>query len=89
MVVWPGLFNLSAAQNPIKLQLLLLLLLWKQHFENLLGNHPNVTHEPIRRIISKQLVIKLGQFIQDELDSVIRKIINRKAAGLDEITPEV
>ena len=23
--------------------------LWKQHFENLLGNPPNVTHEPITR----------------------------------------
>ena len=27
--------------------------LWKQHFENLLGNPPKVTHEPITRIISK------------------------------------
>ena len=36
--------------------------LWKQHFENLLGNPPKVTHEPITRIISKQLDIKLGPF---------------------------
>ena len=61
--------------------------LWK-HFENLLGNSPKVTHEPITRIISKQLDIKLGPFTQ-ELDSVLRKIKNRKAAGLDEIPPEV
>ena len=27
--------------------------LWKQHFENLLGNPPKVTNEPITRIISK------------------------------------
>ena len=40
------------------------------------------------RIISKQLDIKLGQFMQ-ELDSVLRKIENRKAAGLDEIPSEV
>ena len=33
--------------------------LWKQHFENLLGNPPKVTHEPITRIISKQLDIIL------------------------------
>ena len=26
--------------------------LWKQHFENLRGNPPKVTHEPITRIIS-------------------------------------
>ena len=36
--------------------------LWKQHFENLLGNPPEVTHEPITKIISKQLDIKLGPF---------------------------
>ena len=63
--------------------------LWKQHFENLLGNPPKITHEPITRIISKQLDIKLGPFTQEELDSVLRKIKNRKATGLDEIPPEV
>ena len=63
--------------------------LWKQHFENLLGRPPKVTHEPITRIISKQLDIKLGPFTQEVLDSVLRKIKNRKAAGLDEIPPEV
>ena len=63
--------------------------LWKQHFENLLGNPPEVTHEPITRIISKQLDIKLRPFTQVELDSVLRKIKDRKAAGLDEIPPEV
>ena len=61
---------------------------WTQHFENLLGNPPKITHEPITRIISKQLDIKQGQFTQ-ELDSVLRKIKKRKAAGLDEIPPEV
>ncbi len=60
--------------------------LWKQHFENLQGNPPKVTQEPIMRIISKQLDIKLGLFTQEELDSVLRKIKNRKAA---EIPPEV
>ena len=63
--------------------------LWKQHFENLLGNPPKVTPEPITRIISKQLDIKLWPFTQEELDSVLRKIKNRKAAGLDEIPPKV
>ena len=59
------------------------------HFKNLLRNPPEVTHEPITRIISKQLDIKLGVFTQEELDSVLRKIKNRKAAGFDEIPPEV
>ena len=59
--------------------------LWKQHFENLLGNPPKVMNEPIIRIINKQLDIKLGPFTKEELDSVLRKFKNRKAAGLDEI----
>ena len=40
-------------------------------------------------IISKQLDIKLGSFTLEEIDSVLRKIKNRKATGLDEIPPEV
>ena len=40
-------------------------------------------------IISKQLDIKLRPFTQEELDSVLRKNKNEKAAGLDEIPPEV
>ena len=63
--------------------------LWKQHLKNLLANPLKVTHEPITRIISKQLDIKLGPFTQEELNSVLRKIKKRKAAGLDEIPPEV
>ena len=62
---------------------------WKQHFENLLGNPSKGIHEPITRIISKQLDIKLGPFTLEKLDSVLRKIKNRKAARLDEIPPEV
>ena len=48
--------------------------LWKEHFQNLLGNPPKVIHEPITRIISKQLDIKLGPFTLEELDTVLRKI---------------
>ena len=59
--------------------------LWEQHFKNLLGSPPKITDEPITRIISKQLDIKLGPFTKEELDSVLKKIKNRKAAGLDEI----
>ena len=63
--------------------------LWKKHLQNLLGNPLKVTHKPITRIIRKQLDIKLGLFTLEELNSVLRKIWNRKAAGLDEIAPEV
>ena len=61
---------------------------WK-HFKNFLRNSPKVTHEPITRIIGKQLDIKLGLFTQEDLDSILRKIKNRKAASLEEIPPEV
>ena len=56
--------------------------LWKQHFENLLGNPPEVTHEPITRIISKQLDIKIGPFTQEELDSVLKKLKIERQQGL-------
>ena len=69
----------TSQQDPIHL--------WKQHFGDLLGNPPEITHEPITRIISEQLDIKLGPFTQEVLDSVLRKIKNRKAEGLDEIPP--
>ena len=62
--------------------------MWK-HFENLLGKPSKDTHESITKIISNQQDIKLGQFTQEELDSVVRKIKDKKAAGLDEIPPEV
>ena len=63
--------------------------LWKQHIESLLGNSPKVTLEPITRIICIQLDIKLRQFTQEELDSVLRKIKYRKVTGLDEMPAEI
>ena len=61
---------------------------WK-HFENLVRNPLKVTVEPVTRIIKKQFDIKLEPFTQEELDSVLWKIKNRKAAGFDEIPPDV
>ena len=40
-------------------------------------------------MFSNQLDVKVGKFTQEERDSVLRKIKNRKAAGLDEIAPEI
>ena len=93
-IAWQTINEVSRRKNTAKAKLKAAneqerIKLWKQHFENLLGNPPKITHEPITRIISKQLDIKLGPFRQEELESVLRKIKNRKAAGLDEITPEV
>ena len=58
--------------------------LWKQYFKNLLRKLPKVT-----KIISNPTEIKFEQFKQEELDVVLRKITNKKAASLDEIPPEV
>ena len=93
-ITWQTINEVSRRKNTAKAKLKAAnqqerIKLWKQHFENLLGNPPKITHEPITRIISKQLDIKLGPFTQEELDSVLRKIRNRNAAGLDEIPPEV
>ena len=62
--------------------------MWKEHFKNLRGKSTKVTNKPITKFNNQQ-DIRLGQFTQGELDVVIRKIKNRKAAGLDEISPEV
>ena len=86
-IAWQTINEVSRRKNTAKAKLKAAnqqerIKLWKQHFENLLGNPPKITHEPITRIISKQLDIKLGPFTQEELDSVLKKIKNRKAAGL-------
>ena len=93
-IAWQTINEVSRRKNTAKAKLKAAnqqerIKLWKQHFENLLGNPPKITHETITRIISKQLDIKLGLFTQEELDSVLWKIKNRKAAGLDEIPPVV
>ncbi len=92
-IVWQTINEMSRRKSTAKAKLKATnqqekIKLWKQHFENLLGNPPKVTHEPINRIIHKQLDIKLGPFTQGEPDSVLRKIKNRKATGLHEIPPE-
>ena len=55
--------------------------LWEQHFKNLLGSPPKITDEPITRIISKQLDIKLGPFTKEKLDSVLKKLKIGKPQG--------
>ena len=93
-IAWQTINEVSRRKNTTKAKLKAAnqqerIKLWKQHFENLQGNPPKITHEPITRIISKQLDIKLGPFTQEELDSFLRKFKNRKVAGLDKIPPEV
>ena len=63
--------------------------LWKQHFDNLLRKPLKVRDEEITNLIINEQDIKLEQFTQEELASVLRKIKNRKSGGLDEIPPNV
>ena len=63
--------------------------MWKEQFKNLLGNSLKVTNKPIMKIINCQLEIKIGQFTQEQLNEVLRKIKDWKAAGFDKILPEV
>ena len=92
-IAWQTINEVSGRKSTVKAKLKAAnqqerIKLWKQHYENLLGNPPKVMHGPITRIICKQLDIKLGPFTQEEHDSVLRKIKIRKAAGLNEILPE-
>ena len=62
---------------------------WKEHFQNLLGKAPVIKDQPIQQIIDNQLPIKKGPFSEEELETVQKKLKNKKAPGLDEIPPEV
>ena len=62
---------------------------WKDHFKNLLGNSPKVTHKSIKKIIDCQQDTKLAQFMKEKLDVVLTEFQIRKAAGLDEIYHKV
>ena len=61
---------------------------WKEHFKNLVENSPEITDKEIKKIISNQQDINLEQFTEGKVDVVLKKIKNKKAAGLDEIPPE-
>ena len=62
---------------------------WQYHFQNLLGNAPNVSDTVVEQIVDYLLDIKLGNFLDAEIIEVIKKTKNKKAAGLDNIPPEV
>ena len=45
----------------------------KKHFQNLLRNSSEITDKPIQKIINGKLNIKLRQFTEEELDTVLKK----------------
>ncbi len=86
-IAWQTVNEVSRKKSTARAKKKEQLHLWKQHFKNLFGKPPKVTDEPKIKIITNELDIKLGQFTQQELDSVQRNILYWKAAGLDEIPP--
>jgi hypothetical protein len=56
---------------------------------NFLRKPPIINDMPIRKIIENELPIKKGLFTDDELKVALDKLKTRKAAGLDEVPPEV
>ena len=62
---------------------------WMNHFQNLLGKSPIVSDSTIEKVIEHELEIKIGPFNELELDLVLKKLKNKKAAGLDGIPIEV
>ena len=55
------------------------------HFQNLLGKSPIVSDSTIEKVVEHELEIKTEPFNQLELDLVLKKLQNKKAAGLDGI----
>ena len=59
------------------------------HFQNLLGKSPIVSDSTIEKVIEHELEIKTYPFNELELDLVLKKLKNKKTAGLDGIPVEV
>ena len=58
---------------------------WKEHFEILFGNPPEGIYKTTKKFINTPLNINIGQFTEEELDTVLKRIKIRNAAGLNEI----
>ena len=62
--------------------------LWKQHFQNLLGQAPIIDDKPVLKVFDT-LPIETGELTMEELKLSIKALKNNKASGLDEIPAEV
>ena len=50
---------------------------WNKYFKNLLGNLPEITDKPTK------LDFKLGHFLKEELNTILKKIKSGKVGGLN------
>ena len=57
--------------------------------ERTLKESPEITDKLTEKISHSQLGVKLGHFIENELDTVLTTIKSKKVTGLDEILPVV
>ena len=55
------------------------------NFQNLLGKSLILSDSTIEKVVEHDLEIKTGPFNELELDLVLKKLQNKKAAGLDGI----
>ena len=62
--------------------------LWKEHFEGLLGQPPEVDDQPVVRVFDA-LPINTGDFTVTELREAIKSMQGNRATGLDGIPAEV
>ena len=62
--------------------------LWKEHFQQLLGNPPTIIDKPVEKVFDT-LQINTEEFTTAELKTAIKTLQNNKATGLDEIPAEV
>ena len=53
------------------------------HFQNLLGKSPVVSDSAIEKVIQHELEIKTEPINELEVDLVLKKLKNKKAARLD------
>ena len=56
---------------------------WMNHFQNLLGKSPIVSDSTIEKVIQHELEIKTEPINELEVDLVLKKRKNKKAARLD------
>lgn len=62
--------------------------LWKEHFQKLLGQPPDIDDKPTEKVFDT-LPMETGNFTYLELRTAIKSLQNNKATGLDGIPAEV
>ena len=59
---------------------------WKENFENIFRQSPNISEQKIITVVHETLSINTGSFTKEDLLKCNKSLKKRKAAGLDNIT---